>query len=206
MRIGIIGNGNVGSALKEGIQNTDHEVRTTGHEPDKVREVAQWAETLVLAVPYDQRENALQEMADGLRGKTVIDVTNALGEGGRFIGSTERSGAEELQRNHAEAKFVKAFNTVFAQNMPRGNVQGEPLSLFVAGDDGQAKERVLGLGKDLGFDPIDSGPLENARYLETLGFLNITLGYQQELGPESGFRYVHPKARTGTKETVKASR
>lgn len=204
-RIGIIGNGNVGSALEKGIKNTKHEVRTTGHDPKQVREVADWAETIVLAVPYDQRENAMQRMGNACDGKTIVDVTNALGEGGRFLGSVERSGAEELQRNHQETSVVKAFNTVFAQNMSNGNAQGEPLSLFVAGDD-QGKDHVLELGNELGFDTIDAGPLENARYLETLGFLNITLGYGQELGTDSGFRYVHPGVRTKKEMAAQASR
>lgn len=204
-RIGIIGNGNVGSALEKGIQNTQHEVKATGHDPKQVKEIADWAQTIFLAVPYDQRENAMQAMGDACNGKTLVDVTNALGEGGKFVGSVERSGAEELQRNHKQVKFVKAFNTVFAQNMPKGTAQGEPLSLFVAGDDNNGKKHVLELGNELGFDTIDAGPLENARYLETLGFLNITLGYGQELGPNSGFRYVHPGVRT-QQEVAAASR
>lgn len=53
-----------------------------------------------------------------------------------------------------------------------------------------AKERVLGFGRELGFDPIDAGPLQNARWLETLGYLNIQLGYVQTLGPDIGFRVV----------------
>jgi len=47
------------------------------------------------------------------------------------------------------------------------------------------------MGRAIGFDPVDAGPLENARWLETLGVLNMQLGYGQELGVETGFRYVH---------------
>jgi len=85
---------------------------------------------------------------------------------------------------------VKAFNTVFAQHMDSGKVKGQQLSLLVAGDDASAKERVLTLGRDLGFDAIDAGPLRNARWLESLGYLNILLGYVQKLGSEIGFRLV----------------
>ncbi|RKG91147.1 NADPH-dependent F420 reductase [Corallococcus terminator] len=85
---------------------------------------------------------------------------------------------------------VKAFNTVFAQHMDTGHVKGEKLSLLVAADDASAKERVLGLGRDLGFDAIDAGPLRNARWLESFGYLNILLGYVQKLGPDIGFRLV----------------
>jgi len=86
---------------------------------------------------------------------------------------------------------VKAFNTVFAIHMDKGKVKGETLTLFVAGDDVGAKERVLQLGRDIGFDALDAGPLRNARWLETLGYFNIQLAFTQKLGSETGFRYVH---------------
>ncbi|ATB36571.1 hypothetical protein CYFUS_001986 [Cystobacter fuscus] len=74
--------------------------------------------------------------------------------------------------------------------MDKGQVKGERLSLLIAGDDAAAKERVLGFGRELGFDPIDAGPLRNSRWLETLGYLNILLGCVQKLGPDIGFRVV----------------
>ena len=52
-----------------------------------------------------------------------------------------------------------AFNTVFAQNMSTGMVKGEKLTLFVAGDDEPAKKLVLSAGRNIGFDPVDAGPL-----------------------------------------------
>lgn len=86
--------------------------------------------------------------------------------------------------------MVKAFNTVFAQHMGTGTVKNERLSLLVAADDAAAKERVLELGRAIGFDAVDAGPLRNARWLESLGYLDILLGYVQKLGPEIGFRLV----------------
>jgi predicted dinucleotide-binding enzyme len=58
--------------------------------------------------------------------------------------------------------------------MTTGKVKGESLSLLVAGDDMNAKRQVLDLGTAIGFEPVDAGPLSNARYLETLGFLHGT--------------------------------
>jgi len=97
---------------------------------------------------------------------------------------------EESQKKAPRSKGVKAFNTVFAQHMDSGQAKGERLALLVAGDDNSAKERLIGLGKDIGFDSIDAGPLRNARWLESLGYLNILLGYVQKLGPDIGFRLV----------------
>jgi len=198
-RIGIIGDGNVGKALKEGLTKAGHEVRAVGHDPDKVRETAQWAESIVLAVPFGERENAFEEMGEACHGKTVVDVTNAVGEDG-YVGDVGRSGAEELQQNH-DCHVVKAFNTVFAQKMAQGAAQGEPLSLLVAGDDKTSKKRVLEWGRSLGYDVVDTGPLTNARWLEALGYLNIQLGYTAGNGTDSGFRYVHPGVRK-PQETV----
>ena len=66
----------------------------------------------------------------------------------------------------------------------------QQLTFFVAGDDEGAKGRALELGRDLGFDAVDAGPLANAKLLEALGNLNIQLGYSQKLGTDIGFRLV----------------
>ena len=92
------------------------------------------------------------------------------------------SGAEELQKKLPNAKVVKAFNTVFASVMDSGKVKGEAATALAAGDDKAAKDKVLGLAKDIGFEPQDAGPLTNARLLEALGVLNIQLGYVVGIG------------------------
>jgi 8-hydroxy-5-deazaflavin:NADPH oxidoreductase len=193
--IGIIGKGNVGSALQRGLTAAGYDVRATGKDPGEVKQVGAWAGTVILAVPFGERQDALRELGDTVRGKTVIDVSNALGDGMAFAASLQRSGAEEVQELARGAHVVKAFNTVFAKHMDQGTAQGEPLTLFVASDHGDAKEQVLELGRALGFDALDAGPLENARWLETLGYLNVILGYKVGLGDGGGFRYVHPGHR-----------
>ena len=123
---------------------------------------------------------------DGLDGKTLIDVTNALdGNMNLALGFTT-SGAEELQRKVPKAKVVKAFNTVFAKHMDTGRLGDEPLTAFVAGDDADAKQEALTLARDIGFDAVDAGPLKNARLIEPLGYLNIQLGYGQKMGRDIG--------------------
>jgi 8-hydroxy-5-deazaflavin:NADPH oxidoreductase len=81
---------------------------------------------------------------------------------------------------------VKAFNTVFAQHMDSGKLGNQPLTAFVAGDDEMARKNVVGLARDIGFDPVDAGPLRNARLLEPLAYLNIQLGYVQGMGRQIG--------------------
>lgn len=198
-RIGIIGNGNVGTALNEGLGKPGHEVRAAGHDTNEVRSTAEWAQSIILAVPYAERENAFKEMGDACTGKVVVDATNALTPDHGFAGNTEKSGAEELQETH-DCKVVKAFNTVFAERMKDGQAQGEPLSLLVAGNDEDAKAQVMSWARDIGFDGVDAGGIENARWLETLGYLNIQMGHKVGHGTGSGWRYVHPGVRTRREE------
>ena len=83
------------------------------------------------------------------------------------------------------------FNTQFAQRMDTGVLNGEPVTVFAAGDDATAKQQVMQMARDIGFDAVDAGPLESARLLEPLALLNIKLGYVLGLGPNIGFKLVH---------------
>jgi 8-hydroxy-5-deazaflavin:NADPH oxidoreductase len=190
-KIGIIGNGNVGTALKRGLEGVGYEVKGVGNDPKEVRMIAAWGEMLVLAIPFGAIDDALRVMGDAVQGKVLLDVTNALTPGFQLALGCTTSGGEELQKKAPKAKVVKAFNTVFAQNMSTGKVKGEKLTLFVAGDDEPAKKLVMSAGRDIGFDPVDAGPLMNARWMETLGYFNIQLGYTLKMGTDIGFKLVH---------------
>ncbi|MDG6987720.1 MAG: NADP oxidoreductase [Nitrososphaerota archaeon] len=188
-RVGIIGKGNVGNILKDGLERAGYQVRAVGNEPRAVVETAKWAELIILAVPFKALDDAVKEMGDSVNGKPLVDVTNLYSpEMLAAVGS--KSGAEVLQEKAGKAKVVKAFNTHFAKNMSRGRIGDEQLTFFVAGDDKDAKAKTLELGKDLGFDPVDAGPLSNAKLLESLGNLNIQLGYALGLGADIGFKLV----------------
>jgi predicted dinucleotide-binding enzyme len=71
------------------------------------------------------------------------------------------------------AKVVKAFNTTYAGTLVTGQVGGQPLDVFIAGDDEAAKNKVAELVKDGGMRPIDTGPLSRARQIEAMQFLHI---------------------------------
>lgn len=85
---------------------------------------------------------------------------------------------------------VKAFNTVFAQNQSTAKVRAEQLSAFVAGDDETEKRVVMQLVANIGFDPIDVGTLRSARYLEPMGMLLISLGYDLGMGTNMGIKLI----------------
>jgi len=120
----------------------------------------------------------------------VIDVTNAVGENWNLLIGCTTSAAEEVQKMLPKARVVKAFNTVFAVNQSKGKVGKEQLTFFVAGDDAKAKQTVMQLGRDIGFESVDAGPLTSARYLEPMGILLMKMAFVLGMGTGIGFKLV----------------
>jgi len=191
MKIGIIGDGNVGSALARGLNRAGHEVRAVGNDDAAIRDAATSAELVVVAVPFGAIDDVVNAAGKFLEGKTVVDATNALDANMNLAVGFTTSGAEELQKKLPSSRVVKAFNTVFAQHMDSGKLGDQRLSAFVAGDDESARKQVIELARSIGFDAIDSGPLKNARLLEPLAFFNIQLGYALGMGTQVGFKLLH---------------
>ena len=188
MRIAIIGNGNVGSGLAQVLGLAGHEVSVIGRNDDLSAAVSQ-AEVVVLATPY----GAVADLAGkaDFTGKTVIDVSNPVTEdfSGLQVGH-KTSAAEEIASRLSGATVVKAFNTIFAQHYGTGlKLNGQPIQTFVAADDEAARASVKALAAEIGLEPVDAGPLANARYLEPIGFLNIQFGYVFGHGTEIAPRW-----------------
>jgi predicted dinucleotide-binding enzyme len=201
MDIVILGAGNVGRALagawaKEG-HNVMLAVRDSSRrdfedlESEGVRLVdtkgaAKDGDVIIVAVPWNAVAQALKE-AGSLKGKIVVDATNPLTPDYTLaIGHTDSAG-ETIARLAAGAKVVKAFNTTGAHNMADSDYPGGQLVMPVAGDDTPAKETVIKLAADLGFDAIDVGPLAMSRYLEPMAMLWIKLATSQKMGTGIGF-------------------
>lgn len=74
---------------------------------------------------------------------------------------------------------MKAHNTIFAAPLPLETREGHgaPMQVFVAGDDEAAKRTVSDIVAKGGFEPFDSGPLLNARFLEPVGEMNVWFGF-----------------------------
>ena len=190
-KIAMIGKGNVGRALAEGLRRSGNEVRFGSKDPrEPFRDAATWGEVVILAVPWGVHAQIAKTVGNALDGKTVVDVSNIMTPSFELAIGFTTSGAEELQKIIPKAKVVKAFNTVFAKNMSTGKLLGERLTVLVAGDDSVSKDTVRGLAEGIGFDAVDAGPLKSARYLEPLGMLNIILGYGLKMGTDIGFRLV----------------
>jgi len=190
LKIGIIGKGNVGSAIAKGLSGK-HEIKFGHRDPkEPVADAARWGEVLIFAVPHDAVADVAKTVGSAADGKVVIDVTNVLTPNMELAVGFTTSGAEELQKQLPKARVVKAFNTVFAQNQSQGKIGNEQLTLFLAGDNAEAKQTVMRLGRDIGFDPVDCGALKAARYLEPMAVLMISLGFALGMGTSIGFKLV----------------
>jgi 8-hydroxy-5-deazaflavin:NADPH oxidoreductase len=191
MKIAIIGKGNVGSALCSGLSNHGHEIKFGHRNPaEPVADAAKWGEIIILAVPHNNANDAIEEIKPYADGKTVIDVMNAIGPNMDLDISCETSTAEETQKKLPTAHVDKAFNTVFAPNQSTGKAGDQQLTAFIAGDDSKAKQTVAQLTRDIGFDPVDCGPLKAARNLEAMGILIINLAYNYGRGNKIGYKLV----------------
>jgi len=204
--IAIIGTGNVGSALAEGLVKAGHRVYLAAREPGQAEALAErtgaiatagpsaaaaLADVIVLALPYSSVEDVARSIAPVVNGKTVVDVTNPAKPdwSGPLFDGTD-SASERIAAWLPEAHVVKAFNTVFAGNLGQPSPEGITLDGFVAGDDMGAKATVLGLAESLGFTPIDAGPLTAARLLEALAWFNIRLNQQPGWTWKTGWKLV----------------
>ena len=193
MDVTIIGTGNMARGLGRRLIAGGHAVTVLGKQAEDAEAVvadigangsakagrsgdAIADEVVMLAVYYPDAQTAVEQYGDGLSGKVVVDITNPVNESfDGLVTPPDGSAAQELARSASGARLVKAFNTTFAGTLNDGRVAGEPLDVFIAGDDEEAKATVATLARDGGMHPIDAGPLKRARELEAMGLLHMTL-------------------------------
>lgn len=148
------------------------------------------AEVVVLAVPWRAAADAVKA-AGNLSGKVVVDITNPVGPELSLAIGQSTSAAEEVQKLVPKAKVVKAFNTIFAELLDLELGPDDiPPQVPYCGDDHAAKERVHAMIKAVGFEPIDAGPLRNARLIEPLALMTINFGYALGQGTRISPRFV----------------
>ncbi len=190
MKIAIIGKGHVGNALNKGL-SSKHETRFGHRDPaEPVSEAAKWGEVIILAVPYENLGEAIKEIKPFADGKVVIDVTNAVNDKLELSIDCTSFSAEQTQKKLPKAHVIKAFNTVFAANQSVGKIGKEQLTAFIAGDDLDAKQTAANLTKDIGFDPVDCGPLKSARYLDGMAMMLMQLAFLQGKGTKIGYKLI----------------
>jgi len=206
MNIGTLGSGHVGGTLGERWAKSGHHVFFSSREPEKlaglvkragataravsVEEAVQSAEVVAVTLPWGAAKSVLERL--DLKGKIVLDCMNPLlpDLSGLELGTTT-SAAEQVAEWARGAKVVKIFNNVGYNIMADPKFGNERAAIFYCGDDAQAKDVARGLAAELGFDPVDSGPLTNARLLEPLALLWISLAIKGGHGRDIAFRLLH---------------
>ena len=198
MIVAIVGAGNMGRAIATRALAGGHEVRLVDADRPKAealakelaspgREGAQvnraddaaGADVVILALPYPAGQAVVRQLAPGT---IAVDISNPV-EFTTFDSLATPPGtsaAEEIAKANPDVRVVKAFNMTFAATLVAGEVGGQPLDVFIAGDDEQAKAQVDELVRSGGMRPLDAGPLRRARELEAFQFLHMTL--QDRLG------------------------
>src|SRR5437899_7464840 len=210
MRVGILGSGLMGGKLGTLFARAGHDVvfsyarsedklsglaRSAGHNAraGTPHEAGQKADVILLAVHWSRVDDVLSKAGD-LSGKVIVSCCLPMNaEKTELVVAHDSSGAEELAKRVPGARVVAAFNTVpsevlFSVFEKRGG--SSPPDMLYYGDDGAAKTVAAQLARDIGFNPVDAGPLRTARYAEPFALLVAQLAYEGKGGPRLAYRFI----------------
>ncbi|NDL58841.1 NADPH-dependent F420 reductase [Phytoactinopolyspora mesophila] len=198
MKAGVLGSGDVAKALAAGFVEYGHEVVIGTRDASKLEnwvaahasarvgsfaEAASHGEVVVLAVKGTVAAKVLGAVgSEALAGKPVIDATNPIADGPAtngvisFFTGPNDSLMEQLQREFPDARLVKAFNSVGNQHMVDPRFEGGPPTMFICGNNGDAKRTVSQILDQFGWDVADMGAAEAARAIEPLCMLWVVAG------------------------------
>jgi len=209
MKIGILGSGLMGGKLGILFSRAGHDVVFSYARSDqKLKRLARDAkgsaragspgeavrdaDAVLLAVHWLRVADVLKQAGD-LSGKVVVTCSLPMNadDTALVIGRTT-SGAEELAKKIRRAKVVSAFGTVPSEvffSVFEARRKARRPSLAYCGDDSRAKAIAATLISDIGFEPVDAGPLRIARYMEPFALLMGQLAYEGDQGPEVAYRF-----------------
>lgn len=199
--IGIIGSGVVGQSLAAGFVKHGYQVMVGTRDTSKLSEwqsqigsglqlgstaeTAKFGDTLVLATKGTVAKDVIRALDDNdLSNKTIIDATNPIADAApedgvlKFFTNKEKSLMEELQEAAPNANFVKAFNTVASTYMVNPEFESKP-TMFLAGDNENAKKEVTEIVEQFGFEPEDMGTAKASGVLEQLCILYCIPGFRE---------------------------
>jgi predicted dinucleotide-binding enzyme len=208
MRIGILGSGLMGGKLGTLFARAGHDVVFSySRKPEKLkrlareagpkaragtpREAAENADALLLAVHWS-RVNDVLKQAGNLSGKVIVSCSLPMNaDDTKLAVARSSSGAEELAKKVRKAHVVAAFGTVpsevFFDVFESRRNKHRP-SLLYYGNHRGAKRVAARLIRDVGFEPVDAGPLRLARYAEPFTMLMAQLAYEGKRGPRLAYR------------------
>jgi predicted dinucleotide-binding enzyme len=209
MRVGILGSGLMGGKLGTLFARSGHEVvfsyarsqRKLEHLAPEAQgraragtpaEAARDADVLLAAVHWSRLDQVLRQAGD-LSGKVIVSCSLPMNasDTALVVGGSS-SGAEELAKRARRARVVAAFGTVPSEvlfSVFEARRRSRRPSLVYCGDDEGAKELAATLIRDVGFDPVDAGPLRMARYTEPFTLLIAQLAYETDRGPQLAYRF-----------------
>jgi len=196
MKVTIIGAGNMGRGIGTRVVAGGHSVTFVDANPEVAEQAAanvkasakngakvstaslgdaELGDVVVFAVWYGTNIELAKQLGTKLAGKVVVDIANPLNSTYDGLATApDSSSAEDLAKVVVDgAKVVKAFNTTYAGTLLAGQVAGQPLDVFIAGDDADAKAKVAQVVKDGGMRAVDTGPLNRARQIEGMQLLHI---------------------------------
>jgi 8-hydroxy-5-deazaflavin:NADPH oxidoreductase len=209
MRVGILGSGLMGGKLGTIFARAGHDVvfsyarskaklkRLARNAGETARagtpsEAAKEADALLLAVHWSRVSDVLTQAGD-LSGKVIVTCSLLMdADDTKLIIANTTSGAEELAKMLPKARVVSAFNTVPSEvlfDVFEAKRRKTRPSLVYCGDDQSSKDVTVELIRDVGFDPVDAGPLRIARYTEPFALLVAQLAYEGKGGPELVYRF-----------------
>jgi len=203
--VSIIGTGSVGMALARNLVRHGINVQLAARDAAKTRELAAALGERAFAAETSALRNgvglvlltvpavaAVAELAKASLppGTIVVDCTNPLRwvDGPVHTPPPEGSTTAQLAARFPRLRLVKAFNTFGAELHDRPQLGCEVADLYLAGDDMDAKRVVDKLARTLGFEPVDVGPLRNARHLESLAILWVHLATVGKRGRDIAFK------------------
>jgi len=209
MRIGILGSGLMGAKLGTLFARAGHEVVFSYARSEKKlrrladeakgkarsgtpREAAQNSDALLLAVHWSRVDDVLGQAGD-LSGKVIVSCSLPMNEANTaLVIAHTSSGAEALAAKVPKARVVSAFNTIPSEvlfGVYEARRRASRPGLVYCGDDQRAKKVAVELIGNVGFEPIDAGPLKIARYTEPFALLVAQLAYEGNEGPELAYRF-----------------
>ena len=208
MRIGILGSGLMGGKLGTIFARAGHDVvfsysrddrklerlaRDAGHgaRAGTPAEATESADLLLLAVHWARIDDVL-EKAGTMSGTVVVTCSLPMNaDDTKLVVGQTSSGAEQLAKKVPKARVVSAFSTVPSEvlfSVFKARANRKRPSLVYCGDDARAKKTAARLIGDVGFDPVDAGALEIARYTEPFTLLVAQLAYEGTRGPALAYR------------------
>lgn len=210
MRIGILGSGLMGGKLGTIFARAGHDVVFSYARSEQKlktlarnakgnathgtpREAALNADALLLAVHWSRVDDALKQAGD-LSGKVIVSCSLPMNaDDTKLVIAHTSSGAEALAAKVRKARVVSAFSTVPSEVLfdvfDAKRRTRRRASLVYCGDERDANDVAASLIRDVGFEPVDAGPLRIARYLEPFSLAMGQLAYEGDRGPRIAYRF-----------------